>query len=413
MIGYPLRVKTRKGKDIVIEVNCRAQHDRQGKIIGRAGVIRDITGEFALRERVKELTNDIGSVLHAFTSTLLTVHHSLQAVRSSLEPDPFGETGYLNTDEEVAALKGPISHLASAVNKLVDLAKEAERQGALSPENWSELSRLADVLNGIDDIPYSQFRSPTARDAAIEILEICRQVAEGKLPRETIRQVTREAENLLKICRLITLYQASDAVISMDHTVRSLREYVISSVRKKEPETGYNIGSLIDKAITNMKEFARNQGVNIKLKINDPWVQVKVVERDIIRALTNLLHNAIKYSWNREKGEHRWIDIRSHIKKNKVIIEFENWGVPIPKEEIEQGVLFQIGYRGRLSGDRGRVGTGVGLTDSRRVAREHNGDVTLESRPARPEARTDDYKQPFLTTATLSLPIFTWQGEQP
>jgi len=412
LLGHIARMKTRKGKIFVIEVNSRAQHDRQENIIGRAGVIRDISDEFVLRERVKELTNDIGGVLHAYTSTLLTVQHSLRAVRSSLEPDPFGDTGYLNTDEEVGALKEPISHLASAVNKLVDLAQDQERKIALSQKNWSELSRLADVLKGIEDIPYPQFHSPTAREAAIIILEICRQVAEGKLPREVIRQVIRDAENLLRICSLITLHQAGDAVISMDHTVRSLREYVISSVRIKEKQIECTIKSLIDRTITNMDEFARNQGVNIKLKINDPWVQVKVVERDIIRALTNLLHNAIKYSWSREKGEAPRIFIRSNLLEKKILIEFENWGVPIPKEEIEQGMLFQIGHRGRLSGDRGRVGTGVGLTDSRRVAHEHGGDVTIDSRPARPEGKMDDYKQPFLTIATLSLPIFVWQGEK-
>jgi len=413
LLGHIARMKTRKGKIFVIEVNSRAQHDRQENIIGRAGVVRDISDEFVLRERVKELTNDIGGVLHAYTSTLLTVQHSLRAVRSSLEPDPFGDTGYLNTDEEVGALKEPISHLASAVNKLLDLAQDQERKIALSQKNWSELSRLADVLKGIEDIPYPQFHSPTAREAAIIIIEICRQVAEGKLPREVIRYVTREAENLLRICSLITLHQAADAVISMDHTVRSLREYVISSVRIKEPKNGCTIDSLVDKAITNMKEFSKNQGVNIKFKLSDPRVQVRVVERDIIRALTNLLHNAIKYSWSREKGEAPRIFIRSHCLENKILIEFENWGVPIPRDEIEQGMLFQIGHRGRLSGDRGRVGTGVGLTDSRRVAREHGGDVTIDSRPENPDGRADDYKQPFLTTVSLSLPIFVCQGEQP
>ena len=91
---------------------------------------------------------------------------------------------------------------------------------------------------------------------------------------------------------------------------------------------------------------------------------------------------------------------------------FENWGVPIPKGEIDQGLVFHLGYRGKLSSDRGRVGTGIGLTDARRVSRDHDGDVTIDSRPALFGGREDDYKQPFLTTVTLILPVHSKQREK-
>ncbi|MCL5037435.1 MAG: sensor histidine kinase [Chloroflexi bacterium] len=131
-----------------------------------------------------------------------------------------------------------------------------------------------------------------------------------------------------------------------------------------------------------------------------------VAKRDVVRAISNLIHNAIKYSWNRDSDEKRWVTIRSKIVDKEVWIEFENFGVPITKEEIDHEIIFEIGVRGRLSHDRGRTGTGVGLSDARRIARRHGGDVVISSRPVSPGGREDDYlKNPFITTAILKLPL--------
>jgi signal transduction histidine kinase len=86
-----------------------------------------------------------------------------------------------------------------------------------------------------------------------------------------------------------------------------------------------------------------------------------------------------------------------------VNIEFENWGVPIKKEEIEQHLIFKVGYRGRLSGDRGRVGTGIGLADAQRVAQKHGGDLVVKSHPAVGSRNEDDYTQPFITSVIMKL----------
>ena len=57
------------------------------------------------------------------------------------------------------------------------------------------------------------------------------------------------------------------------------------------------------------------------------------------------------------------------------------------------------------SGDRRRMGTGMGLTDARETARKHGGDVIIKSLPASGKSELD-YNQPFLTTATLILPLY-------
>jgi signal transduction histidine kinase len=191
----------------------------------------------------------------------------------------------------------------------------------------------------------------------------------------------------------------------MDHQVHALRDFITAGARKEEPRRVCRLPDLVSEAIQRMAEFAKNQGVEVEQRDDCPRAQVEVVARDVVRALTNLLHNAIKYSWYPAPGRPRWVTVDCAIVGNQVRVVFENYGVPISREEIEQGLIFQAGYRGRLSHDRGRLGTGIGLTDTRSVARKHGGDAIVESHPASPDAKEDDYSTPFLTTATLILPL--------
>ena len=140
-------------------------------------------------------------------------------------------------------------------------------------------------------------------------------------------------------------------------------------------------------------------------------VSVVVDERGVVRALGNILHNAIKYSWERDRGGPVRVTLRTRLRENILLIEVENWGVPIPGDEIERGLIFKIGYRGRLAAGAGRAGTGVGLADAQQVAREHGGEVSVMSRPAVQTGEDENYTQPFLTTVSLSLPIHATGGD--
>jgi len=165
---------------------------------------------------------------------------------------------------------------------------------------------------------------------------------------------------------------------------------------------------LIEQAVMHLAEFARSSNVDIVYRERGIEAEVEGNERDLVRALSNILHNAIKYSWRRDRVGSPWVAIRTSIQDHMIHIDFENWGVPIAGDELEKGLIFQLGYRGKWSMDRGRLGTGIGLTDVQRVAQAHGGDVLVNSRPASPGAhRADDaayYRQAFVTTVTLCLP---------
>ncbi len=123
------------------------------------------------------------------------------------------------------------------------------------------------------------------------------------------------------------------------------------------------------------------------------------LQPDIQRAIDNILSNAVKYSWTLRDGQ-AWVDVRVMQVGDCAHVEVENWGVPIAPDELTSGSIFEFMSRGKHSSDRARTGTGIGLWDTRSVARRHGGDVDIRTRPAR--AVGDG--PPHIITATLILP---------
>ena len=411
LLGYPLHVRTREGREAVFEVNSRLLFDGRGKKIGRVGAMRDISEKAKLQQKVEELTDDIGTVLHSYSSSLVKIHLSLDAVRRSLGQDPFKQGFILLPERASEELFEPANRLVKAIDKLVGMSNSDWGATALPQDKWEHLSMLADLLRDYQkNFPSLESHPPTLRKATIKILEIRNEIQKGKLSKDLTRAVTSEVMELLRICSLISIHQLLDLNIGMEYPVFALREFVTSEKRLKEERTLCKISHLISQSVNNMNDFALNRGVTFRYKISSSDAVIEVIERNIIRAFDNILHNAIKYSWQRKLGESPWISIRAHTTESHLEIEFENWGVPIPKEEIDKGLIFRTGFRGRLSSDRGRVGTGIGLADARRVVRDHDGELAVKSIPSVYGKGADNYDQPFLTTATIKLPLHAPQG---
>jgi signal transduction histidine kinase len=224
-----------------------------------------------------------------------------------------------------------------------------------------------------------------------------------------LREVLQAATNLERITALIAALNTRTAVLQMDYAIRALREFITSDVRKSEKPKRLQVARLVEAAMKQLTEFAHSSCVILKLKNEIDGATVVGIERELVRALGNLLHNGIKYSWRRDRAKPPWVTIRIYREDKNICIAFENWGVPIGPNELKNGLIFQLGYRGKWSKDRGRLGTGVGLTDAFDVAKKHQGTLKVESRPARAHStlspESDEYfNQPFITTVTISLP---------
>ncbi len=406
------------GRDLYVQNNCRSLRDpRTNDIIGFTGSLVDITEEHehsfvnkTLHQRVADLTTDIGRVLHANSSTLVMVHQALDTALGALGPNPFNHEGLPSGEEIDEALQRQAQELTQAVAKLFEATNLNQRKEALPEVVWEELEeRTALLRDFVDRIPVQESRANALRVVARRILEICERVPAQKLPKELRKEVQRAAASLERLTARISALNARAAVIQMDYTIRSLREFIITDVRRAEKQQRVRLQQLLDAAHKQLTEFAECSRVKIRFAQTLPETSIFGIERDLVRALANLLHNSIKYTWHRDRGQAPWVTVRTSRQNGVLAIAFENWGVPISPEEIQNNLIFKLGYRGQWSKDRGRLGTGIGLTDSLDVAQKHGGTVKVESRPSRPRSsvtpESEDYfQQPFITIVTMFLP---------
>jgi signal transduction histidine kinase len=397
------------GREMYLRDHSRVIRDEEtSQIIGFLSFIEDITREYSLQSKIGDLTHDIGQVLHSYSSTLLKIQLSTSAILEGLKPDPFEG---VTSDLSVAALtvfSTPARACASSLRQLLDLAEsDASRLQALPEERWAELRRLEEVLKDYESAyPYPESISHVLQEASLKLIDICRQIRPRNFPRELMRQIKAHARELIRIYSLFMLHEISDVTLEMEKPVRALREFAISDYRVTEQKSVQDASDLLRLASDNLRDFARNRGIQLRKKTGSTSALVYVVERDVIRALSNIIHNAIKYSWSRGEGG-GWVTVGMYVDDEWVSFEVENYGVPIPGDEIERHLIFELGFRGRLSGDRGRIGTGVGLADARRVAVQHGGEIAVKSRPAISGLQKEDnYEQPFVTTFTFKLPVY-------
>ena len=130
---------------------------------------------------------------------------------------------------------------------------------------------------------------------------------------------------------------------------------------------------IMNECLDIISPLAEDKKISLDLKSFDPLMRLRVrADRNRLKQiLINLLSNAVKY--NSREGTVR---IAAVIHEKVVRIMVTNTGPGIPVDKL--GELF-IPFN-RLGKEAGTIpGTGIGLTFSKRLAKQMKGDVGLES----------------------------------
>jgi signal transduction histidine kinase len=139
------------------------------------------------------------------------------------------------------------------------------------------------------------------------------------------------------------------------------------------------VNRVISEIIESLKSLSNEKNINIVNKYNNISKYVYAIPDYFKIVLSNIIDNAVKYSFTGYEANKNQIIIDYKSEKHFLIISVTNFGTGITKEEIENNKLFELGYRGEYSGDRNREGTGTGLHISYQIIKKHKGYIKISS----------------------------------
>ncbi len=230
-----------------------------------------------------------------------------------------------------------------------------------------ELAELARVFNETFarlEESFGQLRRFTA-DASHELrtpLTAIRSVGEVALQehrsavsyRDTIGSMLEEVDRMGQLVEsLLTLSRADGGHVTLHRVPVDVRELAIEVV-----------GNLAVLAEENEQSVAVHAALPVHVLGDRLWLR---------QAITNVVHNAIKYS-----GTGGTIDVQVRAVDGNAVVEIEDTGPGIPAEDLDR--VFDRFYRLDTARSRDTGGAGLGLSIARWAVTAHGGRIELESR---------------------------------
>lgn len=149
----------------------------------------------------------------------------------------------------------------------------------------------------------------------------------------------------------------------------------LTRLEEGESETEkVKVSKIVAKSVDKVRTFADGMHVQLVVTGDSGEEKVKVDRRAVVRALTNLIDNAVRYSEADQQ-----VTVAVEVLEHVVAISIKDDGVGIPRAELER--VFERFYRVDRARSRETGGTGLGLAIVRHVAENHGGRVLVESKP--------------------------------
>lgn len=134
----------------------------------------------------------------------------------------------------------------------------------------------------------------------------------------------------------------------------------------------FDINELIRRCIIVFEQRIEEKKLTVNVNLGEEKVMVWADEDRISQVVTNLIDNAVKFSY--EGGE---LKVWTHVVENKVYVNIADTGEGIPPEE--QQYVFERFYKVDKSHSRSKPGTGIGLSIAKRIIMQHGEKITLQS----------------------------------
>ena len=180
-------------------------------------------------------------------------------------------------------------------------------------------------------------------------------------------------------------YKDRDTYLKKSYeSTQELKELVNEMIEVSKSETlkydlylkNINLSKLIESLVKRQIFLIEEKNLNTVLEIDDN-ISIIADEEKIIRAINNIINNAIKYSPSGEA-----VIIRLYKRKNgisiKTYLEIENTGVTIEKKYLEE--IFNPFFRIEKSRSRKTGGSGLGLYIVSTILKGHGFEYSIKNK---------------------------------
>jgi len=319
-----------------------------------------------------------GAVLKSMTEGVLAVDEQRQITLANLAI----ENLFSVTEPEIL---GKTVRLGIRNNEIADLVEEVLRSGRA-------IEREIDIIVPIEK-SFVALASPIREGGAVCVLHDITELKKlEKYRSEFVANISHELKTPLTAIRNYVETLLGGALEDKEHNrefldkidkhalnLSSLIDDILelSSLEgKKEigPNTRFDLSTVINHAVETVAGKAKRK--RIKLEKECEPCEILGLEDHILRAIMNLLDNAINYT--PEDGK---VKIGCRRKNGQVEVEVSDNGIGIPEEHLPR--IFERFYRVDKARSRELGGTGLGLAIVKHVMNIHNGSVRAESEEGR------------------------------
>ncbi|MEJ2047318.1 MAG: ATP-binding protein, partial [Dehalococcoidia bacterium] len=171
---------------------------------------------------------------------------------------------------------------------------------------------------------------------------------------------------------------AEGFLTSIDSEVDRMTQIVAELTELSRIETGKaefnleetNLNLLVKETMAQLSPYAERQGVAVATDLSDNLPPVTADRERIRQVVTNLLHNAIKFS--HQGGR---VVISTRQEGGYVSVSIADKGIGIAREDLPH--VFERFYKADKSRSGG--GTGLGLAIAKHVVQAHGGEISVQS----------------------------------
>ena len=175
------------------------------------------------------------------------------------------------------------------------------------------------------------------------------------------------------------LRRAENEVNTMTQMVEELTELSqIESGQTRLRLAPAAVASLVDGAVERLRTQAERAGLVLVVDVPADLPAVLVDAERIRQVISNLLHNAIKFTPSGGEVRLRACEGDEDEQRRVIVLEVQYTGIGIAREDLPR--VFERFYKSDRARTRGHGGTGLGLSIARHLVEAHGGRIWVKSK---------------------------------